>query len=116
LDFRSGLGHAPERRRGQGPRYLVTDLGQFDFVGGKMRLTHLHPNVASSRVAAKTGFELAKAPEVKTTPPPSERELHLLRTEIDPLGIRRLEAASGAERRRLIREILASESAASMGR
>ncbi len=33
LDFLSGLGHNRERRWGSGPRYLVSDLGQFDFGG-----------------------------------------------------------------------------------
>ena len=41
LDFLSGLGHHPERRRGAGPRYLVSNLGQFDFAFGRMRATHV---------------------------------------------------------------------------
>jgi glutaconate CoA-transferase subunit B len=109
LDFRAGLGYSTERRRGRGPRYLVTDLGQFDFVDGKMRLTHLHPGVTRDRVQAKTGFELRVARDLGGTVPPSPDELRLLREEIDPLGIRRLESSSGAQRRHLLREILASE-------
>jgi hypothetical protein len=35
-------------------------------------------------------------------------ELQLLRQEIDPLSIRKLESLSGAERRQLLREIIAS--------
>src|SRR5512139_1910563 len=31
LDFLSGLGHHPARKSGRGPRYLVTDLGLFDY-------------------------------------------------------------------------------------
>ena len=36
-------------------------------------------------------------------------ELRLLREEIDPLGIRRLETLSGGARKRLMREILQKE-------
>lgn len=109
LDFRSGLGYSPERRRGHGPRYLVTDLGQFDFAGGLMRLTHLHPGVTVERVRAKTGFDLQVVKDLGETRPPTQEELRLLREEIDPLGIRGLEAVSGAQRRKLLRDILATE-------
>lgn len=109
LDVLSGMGHVSQRRRGRGPRYLVSDLGQFDFREGRMRLTHVHPGVSPDRVQAKTGFELQISPELAETEPPSSEELHLLREQIDPLGIRRLEMASGARRRDLIREILALE-------
>jgi hypothetical protein len=113
LDYLSGLGHHPARRRGAGPHYLVSDLGQFDFAGGRMRLTHLHPGVTKDRVQAKTGFDLGIADDVPVTPPPSEAEIRLLRQEIDPLGIRRLELLSGPERRRTLREILEREAALS---
>jgi glutaconate CoA-transferase subunit B len=112
LDFISGLGHHPARRRGRGPRYLVSDLGQFDFAHGKMRLTHVHPGVTPERVQAKTGFTLEMASEVQETPPPTSEETRLLREVIDPLGIRRLEALSGAERRRKLRAILVQEAGA----
>lgn len=109
LDFHSGLGHHPSRRRGAGPVYLVTDLGQFDFANRRMRLTSVHPGVNIERIHAKTGFDLELAPQVETTPPPSVDELTLIRQEIDPLGIRRLELLSGAPRRLLLHEILARE-------
>ncbi|MGA9531986.1 MAG: hypothetical protein WBR18_04660 [Anaerolineales bacterium] len=112
VDFLSGLGYSPERRRGTGPRYLVTDLGQFDFAHGTLRLTHLHPGVTPERVQAKTGFALQVAPDLGETVPPTSEELQLLREEIDPLGIRRLESASGTQRRQLLREILSSEARA----
>jgi glutaconate CoA-transferase subunit B len=110
LDFRSGLGHGPDRLRGRGPRYLVSDLGQFDFEGGRMRLTHLHPGVTEAQVQSRTGFQMRVADEVSTTPPPSADELRLLTEVIDPLGIRRLEFLSGPERRRALAGMLAAES------
>jgi acyl CoA:acetate/3-ketoacid CoA transferase beta subunit len=114
LDFHSGLGHHPKRRRGSGPRYLVSDLGQFDFRGGepaqpRMRLTSYHAGNNPERIQAHTGFDLEVAPGISETPPPSADELSLLRQEIDPLGIRRLEFLSGAARRELLHEIVARE-------
>ncbi|MBN1148078.1 MAG: hypothetical protein JXA78_12540 [Anaerolineales bacterium] len=115
LDFVSGLGHSPARRHGSGPRYLITDLGQFDFQGGeppenpRLRLTSYHPGVDIAHIQARTGFDLDIAPNVHQTPEPTAEELRLLREHIDPLGIRRLEALGGAARRLLLHEIIAAE-------
>jgi hypothetical protein len=111
IDFRSGLGHDPRRLRGHGPRYLVSDLAQFDFVDGRMRLTHLHPGVTETQVQSRTGFDLRAAQEILVTPPPSAEELRLLSEVIDPLGIRRLEFLAGPERRQALADMIAMESA-----
>ena len=111
LDVRSGLGHSPERRHGSGPRYLVTDLGQFDFANGRLRLTSLHPGLRVEQIQARTGFPLEIASDLHETPLPSPEELRLLREVIDPLGIRRLELLSGAERRQALHDILQAEAA-----
>jgi acyl CoA:acetate/3-ketoacid CoA transferase beta subunit len=115
LDFRSGLGHDAQRRHGRGPRYLVSDLGQFDFERGRMRLTHLHPGVSMELVQAKTGFTLDVAEDLGTTLPPSEEERRLLGEIIDPLGIRRLEFLSGPERRLALAAIVEAERSATGG-
>ena len=109
LDFLSGLGHNPARKHGSGPRALISDLGVFDFMDGKMRLHSYHPGVEVKRIQAKTGFELMISDSVHETPAPTPEELELIREEIDPLGIRKLELLSGAERRILLREIIARE-------
>ncbi|MGE5225235.1 MAG: hypothetical protein ACM3PY_22580 [Omnitrophica WOR_2 bacterium] len=116
LDVRSGLGHHPSRRRGSGPRYLVTDLGQFDFgeeaaplEERRMRLITYHPGASIESIQAHTGFKLDIAPGVAPTPPPDDEEIRLLREEIDPLGIRRLELLSGAARHELLQEIIQQE-------
>jgi glutaconate CoA-transferase subunit B len=109
LDFISGLGHNPARTHGEGPRYLVTDLGQFDFADGRMRLTSFHPGVDVKKIQARTGFDLEIARDLQETPAPTPEELQLLYEEIDPLGIRRLELLSGAERRQLLHEIIEHE-------
>jgi acyl CoA:acetate/3-ketoacid CoA transferase beta subunit len=110
LDVRSGLGHTSERTHGQGPKYLVTDLGQFDFAAGRLRLVSYHPGTSVERIQARTGFQLDIAPGVTETPLPTPEELRLLREEIDPLCIRSLESLSGAERRALLHHIIAAES------
>jgi hypothetical protein len=112
LDFRSGLGHMPERRWGHGVRCLVSDLGQFDFADGLMRLTHLHAGETVETIRSRTGFALDVAPGLAVTPPPSREELEILRNEIDPLGVRRLEFLRGPARRELILKVLAAEAAA----
>ena len=109
LDFISGLGHHPARIHGKGPNYLISDLGQFDFANGTMRLTSYHPGTTIERIQTKTKFELQIAADVSETPAPTADELSLIRTEIDPLGIRQLELLSGAARRKLLREILRQE-------
>lgn len=111
LDFVSGLGHSPKRLRGAGPKYLITDLGQFDWYDGRMRLTTCHPAVTIEQIQKKTGFELLVAPDVGETPPPSAEEIRLLREEIDPLGVRKLEMLGGSARKDLLREILTKENA-----
>ncbi len=110
LDVRSGLGNSTERKHGQGPHYLVSTLGQFIFIDGRMHLQTHHPGVSIQQIQAHTGFELLLAPDYHETPLPSKEEITLLREEIDPLGIRNLEFLSGTPRRDLIHRIIALES------
>lgn len=111
VDFISGLGHVPARTSGSGPHYLVSDLGQFDWAEGRMRLTTYHPGVTVERIQAKTGFDLTIAPDIHETPPPTAEECRLLREDIDPLGVRKLETLAGSARKDLLRAILAAENA-----
>jgi acyl CoA:acetate/3-ketoacid CoA transferase beta subunit len=111
LDFLSGMGHSPQRALGQGPHYLITDLGQFDFADGVLRLTSIHPGETLERIKAKTGFPLGVAADCQETQPPTAEELRLLRQEIDPLGVRRLELLGGTARKDAMREILGKEGA-----
>jgi len=113
LDFLSGLGHNQARTHGSGPKYLISNLGQFDFNGDdpvhRMRLISYHAGVSTTRIQSKTGFNLVIQDDVQETPPPSEEELRLLRQEIAPFGIRRLELLSGNQRRALLHEIISQE-------
>ena len=109
VDFVSGLGHVPERKSGGGPRYLITDLGQFDWLNGRMRLTTVHPHTDIESIRRKTGFDFEIADDLAATEAPDAEDLRLLREEIDPLGTRKLETLAGAARKRLLREILRRE-------
>lgn len=115
LDFRSGVGalSAAERQRtgvtGPGPRFLVSDLGCFDFADGRMRLVTRHPGATAERIQAKTGFPLDVAPGCLETEPPSNEEVHLLRHVIDPLGIRSVEVLGGGARWDKLRQIARAE-------
>jgi hypothetical protein len=111
LDFLSGVGRPDPEDPTKGAHYLVSDLGQFDFKGGIMRLTHLHPGVNIERVKAKTGFELAISPELSETVEPTSEEVRLLNEVVDPLRIRKLEFLSGTKRRQAIQKMLLEERA-----
>ncbi len=111
IDFISGMGHVAHRKFGGGPRYMITDLGQFDWAKGRMRLTTVHPNVDIHKIRRKTGFPLEVAADLHETPPPDKEDLRLLREEIDPLGTRKLETLRGAARKTWLRHILRQENA-----
>ncbi|MFE0640282.1 CoA-transferase subunit beta [Streptomyces sp. NPDC058877] len=69
---------------------VVSDLGVFDFdaPGHHMRLVSTHPGVTVDEVRAATGFALPDAGEVPSTREPTAEELHLIREELDPRGLR----------------------------
>jgi glutaconate CoA-transferase subunit B len=116
VDFRSGLGYGdPGLGRArwpivpEGPGVLLTDLCTFDFPDGCARLASLHPGVDLSEVRAKTGFRFEVAEPLLRTEPPSAEELRVIREEVDPLGVRRVEFLSGRQRLEAIRAILGRE-------
>jgi hypothetical protein len=74
-----------------------------------MRLVSYHPGVSIEQIQARTGFQLLISEMVSETLAPTEEELRLLREEIDPLEIRRLERMSGTERRSLLQNIILQE-------
>jgi glutaconate CoA-transferase subunit B len=64
---------------------VVTDLALLGFDENSKRMTvlALHPGVTIDDVQANTGFELAAAPDLQATEPPTDRELAVLR-DLDP--------------------------------
>lgn len=110
LDVISGLGYHPNRKKGSGPKYLVSDFGQFNFRDGLMQLDTIHPGISFEEIITRTGFDLLISPDLEETPMPTKGELTLLREQIDPLNIRKLEMKSGINRRELLNQILMTES------
>lgn len=90
---------------------LISDLGIFeiDAAHGIFRLTNLHPNVTLEMVKDNTGGEFLVADPLPATNPPDGEQLRLIRTRIDPFGIRRLEFVPSRERLDLIESILKAE-------
>jgi glutaconate CoA-transferase subunit A len=90
---------------------LISDLGIFelDQEEKRFRLLSIHPGVALDDVRAQTGGDFLVAGGVPHTQPPDENELRLIREEVDPFGIRRLEFVPGRDRLGLIQRILDAE-------
>jgi glutaconate CoA-transferase, subunit A len=90
---------------------LISELGIFEInpPEGIFRLVSIHPNVTIEAVKENTGGEFLATDPLPVTDPPSADELRLIRTRIDPFGIRRLEFVPGRERLDLIESILKAE-------
>lgn len=99
VDMVSGVGN--DRAAAAGPsatrfhqlRRVVTDLAVLDFEtpDRTLRVRSLHPGVSAAQVREATGFPLSVADDVPRTREPSAEELRLIRTVIDPAGLRNRE-------------------------
>jgi glutaconate CoA-transferase subunit B len=71
---------------GTGPYRVITDLAIMGYhpENKRMQVLSLHPEVTRAQVQANTSFPLEFADKVEITPCPTERELELLRAEVDP--------------------------------
>ena len=75
---------------------VVSNLGVFDFAtpDHAMRLRSVHPGVTVDEVVAATGFELVVPDDVPESRLPTADELTLIRTVLDPEGLREREVPS----------------------
>ena len=64
---------------------MVTDLGvmKFDDQTKKMYLAEYYPGVTIQRITENTGFKMDVSKALEAVPP-SDEELRILRTEVDP--------------------------------
>jgi glutaconate CoA-transferase, subunit B len=81
-----GYGEGPGDRerlglRGAGPTAVITDIGvlQPDPRSLELTLTSLHPGTTIEQARAATGWPLSVADDLRTTKPPTARELAILR-------------------------------------
>jgi acyl CoA:acetate/3-ketoacid CoA transferase beta subunit len=76
-------------------RVVVTNLAVLDFRTPEhaMRLRSVHPGVCTRDVVAGTGFALAVPDDVPSTRLPTPEELALIRSRLDPAGLRDRELA-----------------------
>jgi len=72
------------------PYRVVSNLGVFDFGGPDhtMRALSLHPGVTPDEVRQATSFEIDSLDTAPPSRPPTDDELHLIRTAIDPKALR----------------------------
>jgi glutaconate CoA-transferase subunit A len=93
---------------------VITNLGVFalDEASRELVLTSIHPGVTLDEVQQQTGYALSVAPDLEVTTAPEQEELRLIRNEVDPLGMRRLEFVAGKERGPLLAALIESEEAA----
>lgn len=75
--------------RGGGPQAVVTDhcIFRFNSETKEMVLGSLHPGATVEHVRTMVGWDLKVAEDMKTTEPPSEQELRIIREDLDPLGL-----------------------------
>ena len=69
--------------------FVITDMAvmSIDKSVGRLEVDKLVPGVSSERLRENTGFDPAMTRPVATVEPPTQRELRLLREEVDPRGV-----------------------------
>lgn len=69
-----------------GPYKVITNMAVmgFDEKTKRMRIESIHQGYTLEEVQANCGFPLLKSEEIAKTPPPTEKELEILRNEVDP--------------------------------
>lgn len=74
-----------------GPVLVVSPIAVMDFDPDtkRMRLKSVHPGKTVDEVVSNTGFELVIPRHVPETMPPSDEEINILRTKVDPNGFLR---------------------------
>ncbi len=90
-DFRTSAGFIDGRAsrqaaglRGSGPAAVVTDLGLLEpDETGELILAAVHPGVDPEQARQNTGWDLRVAASLRTTQPPTDEELRILR-DLDP--------------------------------
>jgi glutaconate CoA-transferase subunit B len=69
-----------------GPYKIITDMAVMDFESEskRMRVISVNPGYTFDDVQENCGFELLRADKIEDTAPPTEKELGVLREQVDP--------------------------------
>jgi glutaconate CoA-transferase subunit B len=98
LDFRTSPGHLDGSGNrealdlpGGGPRLVISDRALFDFAvdSSEMTLIEIAPGETIESIQEDVGWRLKISPELKEMNPPTSKDLHLIRTQLDPDGMYR---------------------------
>lgn len=98
LDFLTSPGHIRGGRSrqelgmpGDGPQLVITDRALFDFANEdrEMTLIELAPGESVDSIQADIAWPLQVSDQLREMTPPTEAELSLIRTELDPQGMYR---------------------------
>jgi glutaconate CoA-transferase subunit B len=75
--------------RGRGPEAVITDLCilRFEPTTKEMIVSSLHAGVTRETIRENIGWDVLFADSLQETAPPTAEELHLIREELDPLGL-----------------------------
>ncbi len=84
--FRDGTPRSALGMPGAGPVKVITDKAilEADPATGELVLTKLYPGISAEEVRAGVGWALQSRSEPGSVAPPTERELTLLREQLDP--------------------------------
>jgi len=85
VDFISGAGKTPASiRRPQEPFLIFTPMAilEFNRGTGAYSIRSVHEGFTAEQVQDNTGFSLGSLENIPTTPPPTEEEVRVLRTEV----------------------------------
>ena len=74
---------------GTGPYRVITQLGimGFDEKTKRMKILSTHPGITVDQIKHASGFELLVADNVTLTDAPSDKELKILKKQVDPAGL-----------------------------
>jgi glutaconate CoA-transferase subunit A len=117
VDFVSaarGVMSAEDRQRmgyRDGPVKLFTNLCVMELLPdhGDLQVVELFPGVTRDEVQEASGFDLRFVDGIPTIAEPDIEILEILRDEIDPIGLRRLEFAAARDRDGLLDEVIQAD-------
>jgi len=96
IDFITSPGYIDENNQrtelnmpGKGPILVITDLGVYTFQidTHEMVLAEIHPGISLDTIEENVGWEVKINDALKVTTAPSEKELRIIREDLDPQKI-----------------------------